>query len=346
MALLYTMVTFVKRKYLTAQSIVVSFNFMSDFGAQATALDMIRGFDLTGSIALVTGASSGIGRATAEALAQSGAKVWLGVRDLQAGMRVADVINASTAGYARPVRLDLADIDSVRKCAAEIVADDIRLDILIANAGVSKTPEAHLPNGLDVRFATNHLGHFLLVHLLKDRLASARGRVVLLSSAAHKGRHVRLDDLQWQSRPHQDLAAYGESKAANILFCIEAARRWATTGITFNAVLPGTALTGLQRYHGDDLKRQIGFIRPDGSLNPIMKSVEQAAATSIWAATAAELNGRSGLVLEDCAVALEAGPETHPWCGFDATVANPDTAIDLWDQSLKLLEHLGFDPSS
>lgn len=319
---------------------------MTTFDARSTAFDVVRGQKLDDKVALVTGASSGIGIATAEALASAGATVLLGVRNLQLGKAVADRINAGGRGRARAVQLDLADARSVRQCADHIARDEARLDMLIANAGVSKTPEAHLANGLDVRFATNHLGHFLLVHLLKEKLAAAPARVVLLSSAAHKGRPVQLDDLQWQSRPRNDLAAYGESKAANILFRVEAAHRWGATGMTFNAVLPGSALTGLQRYHGDALKQQIGFMRPDGSPNPVLKTIEQAAATSVWAATAPELEGRSGLVLEDCAEARIAGADTHPWSGFDSTIANLDTSSRLWDASLVLARGLGIDLDS
>ncbi len=108
-------------------------------------------------------------------------------------------------------------------------------------------------------------------------------------------------------------------------------------------MLPGSALTGLQRFHGEELERQIGFILPDGSLNPILKTPAQAAATTLWAATAPELTGRGGLVLEDCAEALPVGPDTHPWCGFDASVADPDTAHRLWEHSLDLLHTLGVD---
>ena len=95
-------------------------------------------------------------------------------------------------------------------------------------------------------------------------------------------------------------------------------------------ILPGSALTGLQRYHGDALKRKIGFIDEDGAINAMVKTTAQAAATSVWAATAPELEGRGGLVLEDCAEALPVGPETHPWMGYDASIADPETARLLW----------------
>jgi NAD(P)-dependent dehydrogenase (short-subunit alcohol dehydrogenase family) len=146
-------------------------------------------------------------------------------------------------------------------------------------------------------------------------------------------------DLQWQKREFS-LAAYGESKTANILFAQEATRRWAGDAIYANAVLPGSVLTGLQRYHGEEMKRRIGFILEDGSNNPAMKSVEQGAATTVWAATAPGLEGRGGLVLEDCAEALPVGPETHPWSGYDASVADPNDARALWDYSVELIREL------
>ena len=308
---------------------------MSGFGFHTTAMEAVRGADLSGRQVVLTGASSGIGVETARALASAGADLVLGVRDLGKG-------ETALAGIeARLLRLDLGDLRSVIDFAGRI---DGPVDVLICNAGVSKSPDSHLPNGLDVRFATNHLGHFLLAHRLKRQMAlgkSGRGaRIVVVSSAAHKGMPVRLDDLQWTKRPHLDGAAYAESKSANILFAQEATRRWAGDGIFANALLPGSALTGLQRYHGEALKRKIGFIDAAGNVDAMVKTAEQAAATSVWAATAPELEGRGGLVLEDCAEALPVGPETHAWAGFDALVADPDTARRLWDHSLDLVREL------
>jgi NAD(P)-dependent dehydrogenase (short-subunit alcohol dehydrogenase family) len=171
-------------------------------------------------------------------------------------------------------------------------------------------------------------------------MAERGARIVVVSSAAHKGMPVRLDDLQWTLRQHFDGAAYAESKSANILFAQEATRRWGAEGILANAVLPGSSLTGLQRFHAEALKRQIGFIKEDGSLDPMMKTAAQAAATSVWAAVAPELEGRGGLVLEDCGEALPVGPDTHPWSGYDADVADPETARLLWEHSLELVREL------
>jgi NAD(P)-dependent dehydrogenase (short-subunit alcohol dehydrogenase family) len=309
------------------------------FGFHTSAEDVVRGVDLAGRRVVLTGASSGIGVETARALAMAGADLVLGVRDLATGEAALrscfEAIGAS--GGVRLLRLDLADLASVRAFAAQVAGP---VDVLIANAGVSKTPERHLANGLDLRFATNHLGHFHLAHLLKPQLAERGARIVVVSSAAHKGMPVRLDDPQWTRREHFDGAAYAESKSANILFAQEATRRWGADGVFANAVLPGSSLTGLQRHHGEALKRQIGFIRADGSLDPMMKTAAQAAATSVWAATAPELEGRGGLVLEDCAEALPVGPDTHPWAGYDASVADPETARGLWRYSLDLVREL------
>lgn len=285
----------------------------------------------------MTGASSGIGMETARALAVAGADVVLGVRRIEAGEAVARAIAGQTGAKVHALPLELSDLASVAAFAERVEGP---VDLLLANAGVSKTPDAHLPNGLDVRFATNHLGHFLLAHLLRRQMAQRGARLVVLSSAAHKGNPIHLDDLQWTQRPHADGLAYGESKSANILFAQEATRRWAREGIFANAVMPGSVMTGLQRYHGEALKRRIGFIREDGSLDPMVKTLEQGAATSVWAATAPELEGRGGLVLEDCAEALPVGPDTHPWSGFDPGVADPQAARQLWERSLDLVARL------
>jgi NAD(P)-dependent dehydrogenase (short-subunit alcohol dehydrogenase family) len=314
-----------------------------DGGSLPTALEIGRAADLRGQVALITGASSGLGRETARGLAAAGADLILAVRDPSAGEQVASQVRQETGRAVEVGTLDLSDVDSVVRFAGQVRAHVPALPILVANAGVSITPEAHLANGWDVRFATNHLGHFLLANLLLDRMTASGARVVVLSSAAHKNRPVQLDDLQRQARPRDDLAAYGESKTANILFAIEATRRWSPQGVFANAVLPGAARTGLQRYHGDERLRQIGFIGPDGAPGASVRSVEQGAATSVWAATAPELDGRGGLVLEDCALAAEFGPGADPWTGYDPSVLDVAVAEELWRRSVAILSSVGVD---
>jgi NAD(P)-dependent dehydrogenase (short-subunit alcohol dehydrogenase family) len=303
-------------------------------------MEAVTGIDLAGKQVVLTGASSGIGLETARALGSAGADLVLGVRDLARGEAAAQAIAADVTGGLKVERLELADLASVLAFADRVSGP---VDVLLANAGVSKTPGKHLANGLDIRFATNHLGHFLLAHRLRRQMGERGARLVVVSSAAHKGMPVKLDDLQWTKREHFDGAAYAESKSANICFAQEAERRWGGEGIHANAVIPGSALTGLQRYHGEALKRQIGFIDEDGNVDPMVKTTEQAAATSVWAASAPQLEGKGGLVLEDCAEALPAGPDTHPWMGYDVSVADPEVARALWEHSLELVRRLAGD---
>ena len=303
-----------------------------------TADDVVSSHDLHGKTIVVTGAGSGFGAETARALASAGATVVMAVRDVARGERLAADMGADLSGTLSVLPLDLADLNSVRHAAAVLTGRFDAIDALVCNAGVSKTPKQHTKSGIDVRFATNHLGHFLLAHLLLDHLSSVRGRVVVVTSAAHKGRPLDFEDLGWRERERNDGLAYAESKAANILFAIEASRRWAKHGVTVNAVLPGSAFTGLQRYHSEELKRQIGFIREDGSVSPMMRSIAEGAATSVWAAVAPELAGLGGLVLEDCGIAKAAGTDTHAWSGFDPGIMSEADAERLWTASLAMVE--------
>ena len=305
------------------------------FNRSSTAQEVALSADLRGRQIVLTGAASGIGLDTARALSLTGADIVLGVRDLARGRALVDRLEGQ--GRVTLLPLDLSDFVSVVEFAGRITGP---VNYFIANAGVSKTPQSHLSNGLELRFATNHLGHFLLALSLRAQMALSGARLIAVSSAAHKNCPVHLDDLQWRNRPHIDGLAYAESKSANILFTQEATRRWAALGIFANAVLPGSALTGLQRYHGEALKRRIGFIEEDGSVNAMVKTSAQAAATTVWATIAPELAGRGGLVLEDCAEALPVGRDTHVWSGYDASVADPATASALWDISLDLLGDL------
>lgn len=305
-----------------------------------TAREVVAGVDLSGRTALVTGPTSGIGTETARALAWAGAHVILAARDEAASGRLAEMLSAEAGGGVSIERLDLSDLHSVANASARLVSRHEAIDLLIANAGASKTPNTHTADGLDVRFAGNHLGHFLLAQRLLPALTRRGARIVMLSSAAHKGRAVNFEDPAWTKRPHEMFAAYGESKTANILFAIEATRRWGGQGVFANAVLPGSILTGLQRYHGDELKRAIGFVDADGRPNPILKTVEEGAATSVWAAVAPELAGRGGLVLEDCAEAQPAGSDTHPWSGYDPAVLSEADAARLWELSERMIEEV------
>src|SRR5277367_631543 len=274
------------------------------FGFDSTAAEVIEGVDLSGRRAIVTGGSSGIGVETARALAGAGAEVTLAVRDTQAGERTAAEITASTRGAAVSVsRLDLSDQTSVSAFAESWQGP---LDLLVNNAGVMALPTHELTGeGWELQFATNHLGHFALALGLHPALAAAgTARIVSLSSVGHLRSPVVFEDLNFSTRAYDPPLAYGQSKTANVLFAVEATRRWAGEGITANAVHPGAiADTNLAR-HMDPVV--LAELRASGAYK--YKTIEQGAATSVLAATSAQTEGIGGRYFENCNEA----PTVHP----------------------------------
>jgi NAD(P)-dependent dehydrogenase (short-subunit alcohol dehydrogenase family) len=264
------------------------------FGVESTAQDVVAGIDLTGKRAIVTGGSSGIGVETARALAGAGAEVTLAVRDTDAGDRTAADITTTTGNpHIHVDPLDLADQASV----AEFVAGwDGPLDILVNNAGVMALPTRQLtPEGWELQFATNHLGHFALAVGLHDALAAGHARIVSLTSRGHLRSPVVFGDIDFAERAYDPWLAYGQSKTANVLFAVEAARRWAADGITANAVHPGAIDTNLSR-HMD--AATLAALRTSGRFR--FKTTAQGAATSVLVATSPQLEGVGGRYFEDC----------------------------------------------
>ena len=200
----------------------------------------MTGLDLRGRRAIVTGGTSAIGVETARALAATGAEVTLAVRDTLAGVRVAAAIAAATGNDALDVRrLDLADQASVAAFAARWRGS---LDILVNNAAATTPRRRRLTTaGWEQQLGTNHLGHFVLALGLYEALRDAGGdaRIVSVSSIAHRHAPLEFDDLHFDRRPYDAWLAYGQSKTANVLFAVEATRRWQDDGITANALDPG-----------------------------------------------------------------------------------------------------------
>jgi NAD(P)-dependent dehydrogenase (short-subunit alcohol dehydrogenase family) len=302
------------------------------FTAESTADEVIDGIDLTGRRAIVTGGASGIGIETARALAGAGAEVTLAVRNLAAGERTADDIIAATGNKQVLVApLDLADRASVAAFTAEW---DGPLHILVNNAGVMACPEARTAEGWELQLATNHLGHFALATGLHSALAAAGGaRIASVSSSAHLHSPVVFDDIQFREREYEPWAAYGQSKTANVLFAVEASRRWAGDGITVNALMPGTIRTGLQRHvteaELDRLRAQVGATEVH------WKTPEQGAATSVLVVTSPLLAGVGGRYFEDCNEAAPHQPGSRR--GVAAYALDPDAAALLWQVSVDLL---------
>ena len=300
-------------------------------GFESTAADVIAGVDLTGKAAIVTGASSGIGVETARALAAAGASVTLAVRNTSYGDRVAGEIRDSTKNQSVDVGvIDLSDPSSV---AAFVRAWTGPLDILVNNAGVMATPELTMsPSGHELQFATNHLGHFALALGLHDALAAAgKARIVSVSSAGHLRSPVVFDDIDYGFRDYDPFSAYGQSKTANVLFAVEATRRWTDDGITSNALMPGAIFD-------TRLGRHVGAGQAASAMKQLkVKTVEQGAATSVLLATSPSLDGIGGRYFEDCNEAPVIERRGAPGSGGVAAYAvDPANAERLWDVSLRM----------
>ncbi|MEU7780081.1 SDR family NAD(P)-dependent oxidoreductase [Micromonospora parva] len=213
-----------------------------------------------GRVAVVTGANTGLGFETARLLAERGASVVLAVRDTAKGERAAARINGDVSVQ----ELDLTSLESVRAAAAGLHATHQRIDLLINNAGVMYTPKQTTRDGFELQFGTNHLGHFALTGLLLDLLLPVPGsRVVTVSSVGHRIRAaIHFDDLQWQ-RSYSRVAAYGQSKLANLMFTYELQRRLAALGTTVAvAAHPGVSNTELVRNAPAVVRAPITWLAP------------------------------------------------------------------------------------
>jgi NAD(P)-dependent dehydrogenase (short-subunit alcohol dehydrogenase family) len=300
------------------------------FGAQSTADDVLAGVDLTGRRAVVTGGAGGLGRETARALASAGADVTIAARDLDAAGTVAKELSQETGNPGvHAARLDLADLASVR---AFVAGWQGPLHILVNNAGIMATPAQRTPEGREMQFAVNHLGHFALTTGLHDALAEAGGaRVVVVSSVGHVNGPVRFDDFDFTRDPYDPWAAYAQSKTANVLFAVEAARRWAPDNITVNALNPGRIWeTGLSRH----LAAPPSSFDPTGATGVSEKNIAQGAATSVLLAASPLVAGVTGKYFEDCQEAAPFTPGVRR--GVAGYATDPGNARRLWDLSAEL----------
>jgi NAD(P)-dependent dehydrogenase (short-subunit alcohol dehydrogenase family) len=276
--------------------------------------------DMTGRIVIVTGANSGIGRVTARALAARGARVVLAVRDLAKGREAA----ATITGDPEVRRLDLADLASVRAFADGV---DEPVDLLVNNAGLMMPPLGRTADGFELQFGTNHLGHFALTNLLLPRI---RQRVVTVSSNGHRTGSIDVADLNWERRPYRALAAYGQSKLANLLFTAELQRRLTEVGspVLATAAHPGMAATNLLRLPGkrprlEQIQRSV--------LNLLAQSEDDGALPTLYAAVADvpgnSYAGPSGLLQSRGAPKL---------VGRSTSARDSDLARRLWTVSEQL----------
>jgi len=245
---------------------------------------------MDGKVCLITGATSGIGKATAMGLANMGASVVMVGRDRGRGeAALAEVKEGSANASVDLLLADLSSQEDIRRLAGEFKEAHPRLDVLINNAGVIRSKRVASADGIEMTFAINHLAHFLLTNLLLDLLrATAPSRIVNVSSGEQRNGTIDFDDLQGE-KGYKTAKAYGQSKLANVLFTYELARRLEGTGVSANCLHPGA---GVRTNLGSGVSGVFGFtVR---ALTPLMKSPEKGAETSIYLASSAEVEGLSG----------------------------------------------------
>ena len=301
--------------------------------------------NLTGKTYVVTGANSGIGLVTARQLAKQGATVVMGVRRVSEGERVAgEILREFAAAELVVYQLELGDLASVRAFAAEVNRNHPKLQGLVNNAGVMRTPYGRTKDGFETQFGVNHLGHFLLTNLLLDGLkAGAPSRVVNLSSYFHEfamGRkgEIHFDDLNYERRRFDTWEAYAQSKLANLLHARELGRRLAGTGVTTASVNPGFVRTNLltiplpmwlQRLLVAPVLRLAGMIEP-----------WEGAQTTLHALLAPEVAQQSGAYFSQVAAYKDKASRAGGWPMRSPNPLALDDAVAarLWSASEALVQ--------
>lgn len=300
----------------------------SEFSKKATAEEVTDGIDMRGKYVLITGTNSGLGHESARVLSARGAHIIGTARDMKKARQAAKQIG----GEFTPLACELSNMKSVSRCADKIAALNVPLDVVICNAGIMALPKLEQKNGLEMQFLTNHVGHFLLLYKLLDRVKQAdAGRIVMLSSLAHKMapfNGIDFDNLDGE-KYYRDWTAYGQSKLANLLTALALSERLQGSNATANAVHPGLIDTNLGRNFSGI--QRLMFNNPVFHLALKMglggKSVEQGASTQCYVATSPDLAGVSGKYFADNE---EARTTRH---GRDMNMANK-----LWDVSCELVK--------
>ncbi|KAL9247107.1 hypothetical protein vseg_020572 [Gypsophila vaccaria] len=305
----------------------------SGFGSASTAEQVTHGVDASHLTAIVTGGASGIGLETARVLALRNAHVFIAARNIKAANEAKELIlKDNKSARIDVLKLDLCSFKSVRECARNFLALNLPLNILINNAGIMFCPFQLSEDGIEVQFATNHMGHFLLTNLLLDKMKQTardtgiEGRIVNLSSIAHLHTYnhgIQFDKIN-EKMGYSDKKAYGQSKLANLLHANELSLRLKAEGanITVNSVHPGIIMTNLMR-HSYFLMRFLNVLT--GLL--FWKSVPQGAATTCFVALNPKMKGVTGKYLADC-------NELEP-----SELARDEAfAKKLWDFSEKLVK--------
>jgi len=280
----------------------------SGFNEASTTNEVIKGIDLTGKNAIVTGGYNGLGLETVKALVSAGAKVTVPARDIE---KAKD--NLSGIPNVEVEVMDLMNPDSINTFAERYTSSGKPLHLLINNAGIMWNPLTRDERGYESQFSTNHLGHFQLTAKLWEALVKATdARVVNVSSSGHYFSPVHFDDVNYQNREYNKFEAYGQSKTANILFTVELDNRGKKYGVRSYSLHPGLILdTNLGRHLTFDDYVALGAVDADGTpnseanaaLKKIQKTPEQGAATAVWCATSPQLQFIGGVYCENADVA-------------------------------------------
>lgn len=300
------------------------------FGAKTTTTDVLKGIDIKGKNILITGGTSGLGEESARVLAANGANVTITARNSAKSEAAVTRVKEATGVTIQVEELELGDFDSIRAFADRVQSWSNSIDILILNAGVMACPFMKTKNGLEMQFGCNHMGHFLMTNLIASKINNG-GRVVSLSSVGHQFSPVVFEDLQFESREYEKWASYGQSKTANVLFAVGLQKRLNSKGVDVFAVHPGGIQTELGRHLTEE--DMAAFATQIDMTKFVMKTVEEGAATQVFAATAPELKGKGGAYLANCQI-CEVSEEGH----FVETLVrpyalDPDTAEKLWTVS-------------
>lgn len=312
----------------------------SEFAGRPDGADVISDVDLSGKTAIVTGGYSGIGLETVKALTAKGVAVVVPVRSEQ---KAKDNL-AGLEGAVTTAPLDLADLSSIRRFGESMVDRLERLDLLINNAGIMACPESRVGPGWESQFGINHMGHFALTRSLMPLIEKTPGaRVISLSSTAHKLSDIRWDDLHFETGEYDKWQAYGQAKTANALFANGLSRRLADKDASAFAVHPGGIFTPLQRHLPREEMVALGWLDEHGEPTEMakagFKTPAQGCATTLWAATSGNLEGKPGVYCEDCDIAMPTDLESPMarYQGVDAHACDDESAERLWALSERLL---------
>ena len=311
----------------------------SGFGAKTEPLEVMEDINLSGKIALVTGGYSGIGTETSRALVNAGCEVYTPARRTDVALKELEGIVPKE----NIVEMDLAKPKSVQNFVDDFSKQVSKLDILINNAGVMACPEMRTPEGWELQFAVNQIGHFILTKGLLPKMQAAGGaRLVTLSSTGHKMSGIRWDDIHFKNSNYEKWTAYGQSKTAASLLAVEVDKRMKESGVRAFGEHPGGIMTPLQRHLQQEEMIALGWMDKDGQpterVAKMFKTPTQGASTTLWAATSSQLDNIGGVYCENCDVASSTDEgENSRYIGVNDWAVDSEEASRLWHETELML---------